>query len=156
MCDKVTDHAPSDVLQHPDEARLTLQCLYGRLCDRVIDSLYSQTALRTTRADMRRQIEDTYCLLQSWLGIFQTYNNSLNSPAGRSSGFGGEVETEIHFSSYFLTFLIHGKWLHLAQQGLDPEEKEAYERSETRCLAAARSVLEQCSQQTHAQTLGNM
>ncbi|KAI2921828.1 transcriptional regulator family: Fungal Specific TF [Aspergillus niger] len=156
MCDKHTDHSPSDALQHPDEARLTLQCLYGRLCDRVIDSLFSQAALRVTRADMCRQIEDAYCLVQAWLGIFQTYNNSLNTPAGRFSCLGEQAEAETHLSSYFLIFLIHGKWLHLAQQGLDPEEAEAYERSETRCLAAARSVLEQCSQQTHVQMLANM
>ncbi|KAI2942830.1 transcriptional regulator family: Fungal Specific TF [Aspergillus niger] len=156
MCDKLTDHSPSDALQHPDEARLTLQCLYGRLCDRVIDSLFSQAALRVTRADMCRQIEDAYCLVQAWLGIFQTYNNSLNTPAGRFSCLGEQAEAETHLSSYFLIFLIHGKWLHMAQQGLDPEEAEAYERSETRCLAAARSVLEQCSQQTHVQMLANM
>ncbi|GLA28389.1 hypothetical protein AnigIFM63326_005965 [Aspergillus niger] len=156
MCDKHTDHSPSDALQHPDEAQLTLQCLYGRLCDRVIDSLFSQAALRVTRADMCRQIEDAYCLVQAWLGIFQTYNNSLNTPAGRFSCLGEQAEAETHLSSYFLIFLIHGKWLHLAQQGLDPEEAEAYERSETRCLAAARSVLEQCSQQTHVQMLANM
>ncbi|RAL14734.1 Zn(II)2Cys6 transcription factor [Aspergillus homomorphus CBS 101889] len=156
MCDKFTDHSPSEVLQHPDEARLMLQCLYGRLCDRVVDSLYSQAALRATRADMCRQIEDAYCLINSWLRIFQTYNKSLDFPEGHSSCLGEQAEAETHLSSYFLTFLIHGKWLHLAQQGLDPEETEAYERSETRCLAAARSVLEQCSQQTHVQMLANM
>ena len=156
MCDKLTDYSPSDGFQSPDEARLTLQCLYGRVCDRVIDSLYSQAALRAPRGDMCRQIEDAYCLVQSWLGILQTYNHSLNFPTVRSSCLGENMEAEAYLSSYFLTFLIHGKWLQLAQQGLATEEREAYERSEARCLAAARSVLEQCSQHTHVQILANM
>ncbi|GLA89364.1 hypothetical protein AtubIFM56815_003839 [Aspergillus tubingensis] len=153
MCDKLTDYSPSDGFQSPDEARLTLQCLYGRVCDRVIDSLYSQAALRAPRAGMCRQIEDAYCLVQSWLGILQTYNNSLNSSSERLSSLQEHMESEMHLSSYFLTFLIHGKWLQLAQQGLATEEREAYERSKVRCLAAARSVLEQCSQHTHVQML---
>ncbi|GLA75719.1 hypothetical protein AtubIFM55763_007273 [Aspergillus tubingensis] len=156
MCDKLTDYSPSDGCQNPDEARLTLQCLYGRVCDRVIDSLYSQAALRAPRVDMCRQIEDAYCLVQSWLGILQTYNHSLNSPPVRSSYLEENMEAEAYLSSYLLTFLIHGKWLQLAQQGLATEEREAYERSEARCLAAARSVLEQCSQHTHVQMLANM
>lgn len=156
MCDKLTDYSPGDGFKNPDEARLTLQCLYGRVCDRVIDSLYSQAALRAPRVDMCRQIEDAYCLVQSWLGILQTYNNSLNSSSRRSSFLQKYMESETHLSSYFLTFLIHGKWLQLAQQGLATEEREAYERSEARCLAAARSVLEQCSQHTHVEMLANM
>ncbi|BCS16979.1 hypothetical protein ALUC_81186A [Aspergillus luchuensis] len=156
MCDKLTDYSPSDGFQNPDEARLTLQCLYGHICDRVIDSLYSQAALRVPRHDMCRQIEDAYCLVQSWLGILQTYNNSLNYSSGRPSFLQEHMESETHLSSYFITFLIHGKWLQLAQQGLAPEEREAYERSEARCLAAARSVLEQCSQHTHVQMLSSM
>ncbi|XRM43623.1 hypothetical protein ABZX51_006782 [Aspergillus tubingensis] len=156
MCDKLTDYSPSDGFHSPDEARLTLQCLYGRVCDRVIDSLYSQAALRAPRAGMCRQIEDAYCLVQSWLGILQTYSNSLNSSSERLSSLQEHMESEMHLSSYFLTFLIHGKWLQLAQQGLATEEREAYERSKVRCLAAARSVLEQCSQHTHVQMLASM
>ncbi|GAA89165.1 similar to alternative sulfate transporter [Aspergillus luchuensis IFO 4308] len=108
MCDKLTDYSPSDGFQNPDEARLTLQCLYGHICDR------------------------------------------------RPSFLQEHMESETHLSSYFITFLIHGKWLQLAQQGLAPEEREAYERSEARCLAAARSVLEQCSQHTHVQMLSSI
>ncbi|PYI01632.1 hypothetical protein BO78DRAFT_327185 [Aspergillus sclerotiicarbonarius CBS 121057] len=155
MDDHLADHSPSDELQPGNEAWLTLQCLYGRLCDRLIDTLYSQTALQTSRPEMCRRIESAYSLLQSWLDIFQTHRSAA-SPASGSSRLDEQAEAEAYLSYHFLTLLIHGKWLQLAQGGLDSDETEWFQRSQSRCVAAARAVLEQCSQQTHVELLASL
>ena len=137
MDDSLTDHIPSDGLPQSDQAWLMQICVHGRICSRLIYSLFSQAALHAPRCEMVWRITEMHGLLESWRQERRTEEGSL-------------------LGHNLLVLLVHGKWVQLARADLGPEEVECFRRSERQCVDAARAILEECSQLDHAGLLTNL